>query len=107
MPGNPLTDPNWASELADTVERVVSTVRDKTTNNVVLAARGVVFGLLAAILGVTALVLLLLTSSRALQALLDIWLPHERSVYLSYLIIGGICCLGGLFLMRKRHSGGA
>ena len=104
MPGNPLTDPNWAPDLADTVERVVTTVRDKTTNNIVLAARGVVFGLLASILGFTALVLLLLAASRGLQALLDIWFPHERSVYLSYLILGGICCLGGLFLMRKRHT---
>ena len=29
MPGNPLTDPNWAADLADTVERVVGTVRDQ------------------------------------------------------------------------------
>ena len=107
MPGNPLTDPNWANDLANTVERVVSTVRDKTTNNVVLVARGVVFGLLAAILGVTALVLLLLALTRGLQALLDIAVTWERAVYLSYLILGGICCIIALFLMRKRHSGGA
>jgi uncharacterized protein YacL len=107
MPGNPLTDPNWAPELADTVERVVTTVRDKTTNNVVLVARGVVFGLLAALLGLTALVLLVLALTRGLQAVLDTFVSHERAVYLSYLILGGICCLGGLFLMRKRHSGDA
>ena len=105
MPGNPLTDPNWATDLANTVERVVGTVRDKTTNNVVLVARGVVFGLLATILGLTALVLLLVALTRGLQALLDLAVTHERAVYLSYLILGGICCLAGLFLMRKRHSG--
>ena len=27
MPGNPFTDPNWAPDLADTVERVVGKVR--------------------------------------------------------------------------------
>jgi hypothetical protein len=107
MPGNPLTDPNWATDLANTVERVVSTVRDKTTNNIVLVARGVVFGLLAAILGLTALVLLLVALTRGLQALLDLAVTWERAVYLSYLIVGGICCLIGLFLMRKRHSGDA
>jgi hypothetical protein len=107
MPGNPLTDPNWAPELADTVERVVTSVRDKTTNNVVLVARGVVFGLLAAILGLSALVLLILALTRGIQALLDTVVSHERAVYLSYLILGGICCLGGLFLMWKRHSGDA
>ena len=72
MPGNPLSDPNWAAELTDTVVRVVGTVRDRTTNNVVLVARAVVFGVLAAILGVIALTLLLLVLTRALQALLDI-----------------------------------
>jgi hypothetical protein len=107
MPGNPLTDPNWASDLASTIERVVGTVRDKTTNNVVLVTRGVVFGLLAAILGLTAFVLLLIALTRGLQALLELAVSHERAVYLSYLILGGICCLGGLFLMRKRHSGDA
>ena len=107
MPGNPLTDPNWAPELADTVERVVTTVREKTTNNVVLVARGVVFGLLAACLGLTALVLLVLALTRGIQALLDTVVSHERAVYLSYLILGGICCLGGLLLMWKRHSGDA
>ena len=46
MPGNPLTDPDWAPDLADTVERVVGTVREKTTDNVVKIARLIVFGLL-------------------------------------------------------------
>ena len=38
MPGNPLTDPNWAPDLADTVERVVGTVREGATTPVVHAA---------------------------------------------------------------------
>lgn len=105
MPGNPLTDPNWAAELTDTVVRVVGTVRDRTTNNVVLVARAVVFGVLAAILGVIALTLLLLVLTRGLQALLDIAVETAVAVYLSYFIVGGICCLAGALLMKKRHSG--
>jgi hypothetical protein len=104
MPGNPFTDPNWAADLADTIERVVGTVRERTTKPLVTASRGVVFGLLAGILGITAAVLLILVLTRATQALLDIWLRHEMSVYLSYLIIGGIFCLGGLFVLSKRFS---
>lgn len=104
MPGNPLNDPNWAGDLADTVERVVGNVRDKTTKPIILAARGIVFGLLAGILGVAAVVLLLIVLTRGLQALLDIGLPHDRSVYVSYLVIGGIFCLVGMFLLKKRHS---
>jgi hypothetical protein len=104
MPGNPFTDPNWAADLADTVERVVGTVRDRTTKPLVTASRGVVFGLLAAILGVVAAILLILVATRATQALLDIWFRHEMSVYLSYFIVGGIICVGGLFVLSKRFS---
>ena len=104
MPGNPLTDPNWAPELADTVERVVGTVREKTTDNVVKAARIIVFGLLGAILGITALILLVIIFTRALQALLDFAVTPARAVYISYFIVGGICCLLGALLMKKRHS---
>ena len=103
MPGNPLTDPNWAPDLADTVERVVTTVRDKTTRNVVIAARGVVFGLLALFLGGAAVTLLLVGGTRGVQALLDLGMSHARAVYLSYFIVGGICCLLGAFFMYKRH----
>ena len=104
MPGNPFTDPNWAADLADTIERVVGTVRERTTKPLVTASRGVVFGLLAGILAITAAVLLIIVFTRATQALLDIWFRHEMSVYLSYFIIGGIICLGGLFVLSKRFS---
>jgi hypothetical protein len=104
MPGNPFTDPNWAADLADTIERVVGTVRERTTKPLVTASRGVVFGLLAGILGITAVTLLIIAATRATQALLDIWFRHEVSVYLSYFIIGGIICLGGLFVLSKRFS---
>jgi uncharacterized membrane protein YkgB len=104
MPGNPFTDPNWAADIADTIERVVASIRDRTTKPLVTASRAVVFGLLAAVLGIVALTLLILTATRATQALLDIWLRHEVSVYLSYLIVGGIICLGGAFVLSKRFS---
>ena len=104
MPGNPLTDPNWAPDLADTVERVVGSVRQKTTDNVVKAARIVVFGLLGAFLGLTALILLVIILTRAVQALLDFAVTPARAVYISYFIVGGICCLLGALLMKKRHS---
>lgn len=104
MPGNPFTDPNWAADLADTVERVVGNVRDKTTRPLVKASRAIVFGLPALIIGIVAVVLLLTIMTRGIQALLDIGLPHARSVYLSYYIVGGILCFAGALLMRKRSS---
>lgn len=104
MPGNPLTDPHWPTQLADHVERLVGTVRDKTTKPVVKLTRGVVYGLLAAFLGVLAVVLLLVALTRGLQSLLELAFSWERSVYLSYLILGGILCLVGALLFSKRHT---
>jgi hypothetical protein len=55
MPGNPLTDPNWAPDLADQIAGFVGNIREKTTNNAIKVARGIVFGLLGGILGIVAL----------------------------------------------------
>ena len=104
MAGNPLTDPNWAADIADTVERVVGTVRDRATKPVVHVTRGVVFGLLAAFLGITAITLLLIALMRAIQVALDAAVSQPRAVYLSYFIVGGILCLAGALVLRKRHS---
>lgn len=104
MPGNPLTDPNWAADVADTIERMVGTVRDRTTKPLVRGARGVVFGLLAGILGVIAVVLLIIVLTRGLQALLDLGLDHPMSVYVSYLILGGIISAVGVFILSKRST---
>ena len=99
---NPLTDPNWAPDLADTVERLVGTVREKATRPAVHAARGVVFGMLAAILGLAAVVLLLVGATRGIQALLVLGVSWPVAVYLSYFIVGGILCAVGLFLLSRR-----
>jgi len=106
MPGNPLTNPHWAAEMADTVERVVGTVRDRATTPIVHITRALVYGLLAALLGLAALVLVLIAVTRALQALLDTGVEWPRAVYLSYLILGGILCLVGMLLFKKRHPTG-
>ena len=107
MPGNPLTDPNWAPDLATQITTLVGNVRDKTTNNAIKAVRGVVFGLLGMFLGLVTIVLLLIIATRGLQSLLDIWFEWDKSVYLSYFIVGGILTLAGLLLMSKRHASDA
>jgi len=106
MPGNPLTDPNWADETTDTVVRLVGTVRDKTTTPVVYAARALVFGIIAVFLGIFALVILLVGLTRGIQSAIGngFGLEQEQAVYISYLLIGGIMSLGGLLLFKKRNS---
>lgn len=103
MPGNPLTNPNWASEVTTQITTLVGNVRAKTTDNAVKIVRGVVFAMIGLVLGLVAIVLLLIVATRALQSLLDIWLEWDKSVWLSYFIIGGILTAGGLFLMSRRQ----
>lgn len=103
MPSNPLSDPDWAPQLADTIERVVGQVRDRTTRPVILAARAVVFGLLAAIVGLFALVMLIIGLIRGIEAILEWPFSHETAVWLGYVIVGGLFCLAGAFCMAKRN----
>jgi len=104
MPGNPLTDPNWAPDLADQIADFIANIRDKTTNNAIKVARGLVFGVLGAILGAVALVLFIIMSTRGLKEIYDLFNPTYRAVYLSYFTLGGIFCLVGALLMMKRHQ---
>lgn len=104
MPGNPLTDPNWAKDVADTVERVVGKVRTTVTERAVFAVRAVVFGLVIAIAAPVTLALLLILSTKFLQRLIDIGTDHDSSVWISYVVLGGLMVLGGSLMMRNRYE---
>ena len=83
-------------QAADTVERVVGSIRDKTALPLTTIARAVVFGLLAAVMGVAALVLVIVGLVRAVDVL-----TGDGNVWIAYLAIGGIFTLVGAFLLRK------
>jgi uncharacterized protein YacL len=104
MAGNPLTDPNWASDLTDTIVETIDKVRDRTTKPIVMVARGLVFGILTAFLGMMALALLLIAISRGLINLLEWPLDHDTSVWVSHLVLGSIFCLLGTICMIKRQG---
>ena len=106
MPGNPFTDPNWAPDLADTVERVVGKVKSTATDNAVKASRAVVYGVLAIMAVLTAMPLLIIFATRLLQTVLSrvTRTDHATTVYLSYLIMGGIFMIGGFIALHMRNS---
>ena len=104
MPGNPFTDPNWAPDLADTVERAVGKVRAAATDNAVKASRGVVFGVLALIVGMVALPLIVILLLGALRESIGFFVSHERAVWISYLGMGALLMLGGFLALRARHG---
>lgn len=104
MAGNPLTDPNWAADVTQTIVSTVDKVRDRTTTPIVTAARGLVFGLLGGILGIAAFVLLLIGFSRGLINLLEWPFDHDSAVWISHAVIGGTLILAGSLCMVKRQS---
>lgn len=104
MAGNPLSDPNWASDVTETIVETIDKVRDRTTKPIVMAARGLVFGILVAFLGMMAVALLLIAVSRGLINLLEWPLDHDTSVWVSHLVLGSIFCLIGTSFMIRRHG---
>ena len=105
MPGNPLTDPNWAKDLADTMDRFVAKVRSTVTDRLVVAVRAVVFGLVIAIAAPATLILLIILATKFLQRLIALATDHDSSVWISYAGIGVILVLLGTLMMRKRYAG--
>jgi hypothetical protein len=105
MPGNPLTDPNWAKDLADTVERFTTKVRSLITDRLVVAVRALVFGLVIAIAAPATFILMIILGTRLLQRLIGLATDHDSSVWISYAGIGGLLVLLGSLMMRKRYAG--
>jgi hypothetical protein len=94
----PVPSRDWTAEAVDRLDAVVEVVRDKTTVPLTKAARAVVFGLVAAIFALLALVLLVLGLLR-----LHVYLPLDeegRKVYTTYIVLGAIFVLVGMFLWR-------
>lgn len=87
---------DWPAETADAIERLVGSIRAKTSGPLEAVARVLVYGLVALIVGTAAAVLASVALVRALDLALpgDVWVAHGLS--------GGIFVVAGLFLWRKR-----
>ncbi len=95
LPPSPGGD--WPAQAADTIERLVGTVRDKTTGPALTAARGIVYGTFAALIGIVIVVLTVI----GLVRLIDSYLPGE--VWATYLLLGGIFLVVGIVLWSRRN----
>jgi len=89
---------DWPVQAADTVERVVQTVKDRTTKPVMTVAKAVVYGLIVAAGGITALVLL----SIALVRVVNVYLPGD--VWGAHLLVGTVFVIAGLVLWATRRA---
>lgn len=88
----------WPAQAADTIVDTIAKVRDKTTKPAIVAARGLVYGLLAAIVGTVAAVLLLIV----VVHMWDNWFPGN--VWILYAIFFVLLSGVGLALLRKANA---
>lgn len=88
----------WPAQAADTIVDTISKVRDKTTKPALLAARGLVYGLVAAVIGSVAFFLVLVMIVR-------IWANYVPGhVWVIYAIFAVVFTGTGLFLLRKANA---
>ena len=97
LPGQILSG-NWPAQAADAVIKTVDVVRDKTTGPIQTAARGLVYGIMAVVIGTMVLVLVIVAMIRFLDAIQpfgNIWFP--------YLELGIAFSVGGYLVFRRRR----
>ncbi|CAN5759663.1 hypothetical protein BH10ACT1_BH10ACT1_40520 [soil metagenome] len=95
---NGMIPAEWPAQAADKIVETISTVRDKTTKPALTAARALVYGLLAAIVGVVALILVLVLVVRLYANYVpgNVW-PIYAGLALAML-------LGGTLLLKKASA---
>ena len=88
LPGPPPPDRDWPAQAADTIERVVGQVRDKTTGPGLTVARGVVYGAFGGIIAIACLIVLIIGAVRLLDSLPPRRVFGEDHIWVAYLIVG-------------------
>lgn len=84
----------WPAQAADLIVDNIAKVRDKTTRPALVVSRGLVYGLLAGVVGIIAFIMALIMVVRAY----DNWVPgNVWPLYAGLAVVfiaGGIICLG-------------
>ena len=85
---------HWTVQAADTIEKTVATVRDRTVEPAQRAAKYVIFGVLAACCVFTAIFLFEIVAFRLISLVLPVWA--------TWMIVGGMLIGAGLFCWSRR-----
>jgi hypothetical protein len=101
---SPVDTSDWPAQAADTIERVVGSVRDKTTGPAITVARWVVYGTFALVVGSMVGILLAITGVRILDVYLpDAWVGEDHT-WVAHLVIGGLFTLVGAVAWSRRSA---
>jgi hypothetical protein len=101
----PAAEPtDWPAQAADTIERVVGSVRDKTTGPAITVARWVVYGTFALVVGAMVGILLAIAGVRLLDVYLpDAWVGEEHT-WVAHLVVGSLFTLVGMLAWSRRTA---
>jgi hypothetical protein len=88
---------DWTTEATDVIERTVATVRDRTVEPARAITRVVVYGLLAALIALPAVVMLIVGAFRGLVLL------EQGYTWAAWFTLGGIFLLAGAFSWTRRN----
>jgi hypothetical protein len=103
LPGSADTSqPEWPAKVADTIEDVVEAVHDRVVRPLTLVARGLVFGIIIAVMAIVLSIL----AAIAVIRLLDVYAFGGR-VWASDALLGTLLVLAGAFAWSKRGARGA
>jgi di/tricarboxylate transporter len=89
---------DWTTEAAGRIEEAVGLVRDKAVVPAQNATKAVVYGLLAALFVIPAVILL----SIGIFRMVDVYLPG--GTWGTWFLFGGIFVVGGAFCWMQRSS---
>jgi intracellular septation protein A len=95
---------DWVNSTADSILNVIDTVRTKGTDNVVRVARGIVFGLVAVVLLIAALIMSVAVLVRMLDAYLPIGDGVGDATWAAYLFLGALLSIVGFGLWGIRKT---
>jgi len=93
--GSARTEPDWTDQVTDLLVSTVDAVRDRTTGPILKIARGVVYGVVALLIGLLALGLVTIALVRVLSLL-----PGPQ--WIVYAVAGALFCMVGAFAWSKR-----
>ena len=87
----------WTTQAADTIEKTVVAIRDRTVEPATKAANYVVYGVFAGCCVLCAILLLTIVTFRVLTYAMPVWA--------AWMLLGGIFVIGGLFCWTRRTAG--
>lgn len=103
-PSAPSLADDWPAQAADTIERVVGTVRDRTTGVAITVARWVVYGTFALVVGSVLAVLMAIAAVRFLDVYLpDAWVGEDHT-WVAHLIVGALFAGAGGAAWSRRSA---